>query len=59
MIYLQNSSECAPQRSADSCFNNHIGIRVEWSGIELRELAGNIVPGISGFTKLHIIFKGQ
>lgn len=40
MIYLQKSIECAPQRRADSCFNNHIGIRVEWSGIELKELAG-------------------
>ena len=35
-----------PQRSADSCFNDHIGIRVEWSGVELKELAGNIVSRI-------------
>lgn len=48
-----------PQRSADSCFNNQIGIRVEWSGIELKEFAGNIVPGIPGSTSLHMIFKMQ
>lgn len=48
-----------PQRSVDGCFNNHIGIRVEWSGIERQALTGNIVPGISGSTSLRIIFKVQ
>lgn len=48
-----------PQRSTDSCFNNQIGIRVEWSGIELKELAGNIVSEIPGSTSLRIIFKVQ
>lgn len=46
-----------PQRSADGCFNNRIGIRVEWSGMELKELEGNIVPGIPGSTSLHVILK--
>lgn len=33
-----------PQRSAGSCFNNRIGIQVEWSGIELKELCREYGP---------------
>lgn len=48
-----------PQRSADSYFNNQIGVLVEWSGVERKELSGTIVPGIPGSTGLHILFKVQ
>lgn len=59
MIYLQKSIECAPREVQIAVLIIILVFGWNGVGIELKELAGNIVPGISGSISLHIIFKVQ